>query len=127
MSVQASIVIPSCNRVDELRALIGSCLNQTVPVEIIVVDDAANDDVERMTRVGFSGVRYFRLGKSKGPAFQRNRGIELATSEIVFPVDDDSLFISPRTIEQTLAEFDHPRVGAVGIPYVNVNHDSTLR
>jgi GT2 family glycosyltransferase len=126
MSVQASIVIPSCNRVDELRALIRSCLKQTVPVEIIVVDDAANDEVERMTRVGFSGVRYFRLGKSKGPAFQRNRGIELATNEIVFPLDDDSLFISPRTVEQTLAEFDHPRIGAVGIPYVNVNHDARV-
>jgi GT2 family glycosyltransferase len=94
-----------------------------VRVEIIVVDDAANDEVQRMTRVGFSGVRYLRLGKSKGPAFQRNRGVELATSEIVFPLDDDSLFISPYTVEQTLAEFDHPRIGAVGIPYVNVNHD----
>jgi GT2 family glycosyltransferase len=126
MSVQASIVIPSCNRVDELRALIRSCLDQTVRVEVIVVDDAANDEVERMTRVGFSGVRYFRLGKSKGPAFQRNRGIELATNEIVFPLDDDSLFISPYTVEQTLAEFDHPRIGAVGIPYVNVNHDARV-
>lgn len=126
MSVRASIVIPSCNRVDELRALIRSCLDQTVPVEIIVVDDAANDEVERMTRVGFSGVRYFRLGKSKGPAFQRNRGIELATSEIVFPLDDDSLFVSRHTIKQTLAEFDHPRIGAVGIPYVNINHDARV-
>lgn len=126
MSVRASIVIPSCNRVEELRALIRSCLDQTVAVEIIVVDDAANDEVERMTRVGFSGVRYFRLGKSKGPAFQRNRGIELATKEIVFPLDDDSLLISPHTVEQTLAEFDHPRIGAVGIPYVNVNQDARV-
>jgi GT2 family glycosyltransferase len=126
MDIRASIVIPSCNRVDELRALIRSCLDQTVPVEIIVVDDAANDEIERMIRVGFSGVRYFRLGKSKGPAFQRNRGIQLATHEIVFPVDDDSLFISRHTIEQTLAEFDHPRIGAVGIPYVNINHDARV-
>ena len=126
MSVQASIVIPSCNRVDELRALIRSCLNQTVPVEIIIVDDAANDEVERIVRAGFSGVRYFRLGKSKGPAFQRNRGIELATTEIVFPVDDDSLFVSRYTVEQTLAEFNHPRIGAVGIPYVNINHDARV-
>jgi GT2 family glycosyltransferase len=126
MTNRASIVIPSCNRVDELRALIRSCLEQTVPVEIIVVDDAANDEVQRMTRVGFSGVRYFRLGKAKGPAFQRNRGIELATSEIVFPLDDDSLFSSRHTVEQTLAEFDHPRIGAVGIPYVNVNHDTRV-
>lgn len=123
MRVRASIVIPSCNRIEELRALIRSCLSQTLPVEIIVVDDAANDDVERMTRVEFPSVRYYRLGQSKGPAFQRNRGIELATNDVVFPLDDDSVLVSRRTVEQTLSEFNHPRIGAVGIPYININHD----
>jgi len=123
MGVWASIVIPSCNRIEELRALIRSCLSQTLPVEIIVVDDAANDEVERMTRVEFPGVRYYRLGKAKGPAFQRNRGIELATNEIVFPLDDDSVLVSRRTVEQTISEFNHPRIGAVGIPYININQD----
>ena len=126
MGIQASVVIPSCNRIEELRALIHSCLNQTAPVEIIIVDDAANDDVEQMIHAEFSGVRYYRLGKSKGPAYQRNRGIQLATTNVVFPVDDDSLFVSPHTVEQTLAEFNHPRIGAVGIPYVNVNQDSRV-
>lgn len=123
MRVQASIVIPTCNRITELRALLYSCLNQTALVEIIVVDDAANDEVEQMIHEEFSGVRYYRLSQSKGPAFQRNRGIALATAEVVFPVDDDSLFVSPHTVKQTLAEFNHPRIGAVGIPYINVNQD----
>ena len=124
--MDASIVIPSCNRIDELSALLRSCLAQTVPVEIIVVDDAANDDVARLIRECFPAARYYRLAQGRGPAFQRNRGIELATSEIVFPVDDDSLFVSRRTVAQTLAEFNHPRIGAVGIPYVNVNHDQRV-
>jgi GT2 family glycosyltransferase len=123
MKAQASIVIPSCNRVQELKALIQSCLEQTVPLEIIVVDDAANDDVARVIDEEFSGVRYYRLGQGRGPAFQRNRGIELAANEIVFPVDDDSLFVSHRTVAQTLAEFSHPRIGAVGIPYININQE----
>lgn len=123
MSFQASIVIPSCNRVEELRTLICSCQQQTALVEIIVMDDAENDEVERMTRAEFSGVRYYRLGKSKGPAFQRNRGIEHAKTAIVFPIDDDSLFVSPHTVEQTVSEFNHPRIGAVAIPYINVNQD----
>jgi GT2 family glycosyltransferase len=123
MDAHASIVIPSCNRLEELRALIRSCLEQTVPVDVLVVDDAANDEVARMVQDEFSGARYYRLGNGRGPAFQRNRGIELATSEIVFPVDDDSLFVSRRTVEQTLAEFNHPRIGAVGIPYVNINQE----
>jgi GT2 family glycosyltransferase len=97
-----------------------------VPVEIIVMDDAANDEVKRMIGTDFSNVRYYRLSQGKGPAFQRNRGIELATSDVVFPLDDDSLFISRHTVKQTLAEFDHPRIGAVGIPYVNINQASQV-
>jgi GT2 family glycosyltransferase len=97
-----------------------------VPVEIIVVDDAANDEIARMIDDEFPAVRYYRLAYGRGPAFQRNRGIELANSEIVFPVDDDSLFVSRHTVEQTLSEFNHPRIGAVGIPYVNVNQDQRV-
>ena len=124
--MDASIVIPSCNRIEELRSLVRSCLDQTVPVEIIVVDDAANDEIARMIDDEFPAVRYYRLAYGRGPAFQRNRGIELANSEIVFPVDDDSLFVSRHTVEQTLSEFNHPRIGAVGIPYVNVNQDQRV-
>jgi GT2 family glycosyltransferase len=78
-----------------------------------------------MIRREFPEVRYHRLGFGSGPAFQRNRGIELASCDIVFPLDDDVVLVSPRTIEQTLAEFDHPRIGAVGMPFVNVRQDRT--
>src|ERR1043166_4729275 len=101
--MDASIVIPSCNRIEELRALVRSCLDQTVPVEIIVVDDAANDEIARMIDSEFPVVRYYRLAQGRGPAFQRNRGIELANSEIVFPVDDDSLFVSPHPVDKPLS------------------------
>jgi len=51
----------------------------------------------------------------------------MASSDFIFPVDDDALFDSPHTIEQTIAEFDHPRVAAVGIPFINVRQDETVR
>lgn len=47
----------------------------------------------------------------------------MACAEIVFPIDDDSIFSSPRVVEQTVAEFDHPRVAAVGIPFLNPRLD----
>jgi len=34
--------------------------------------------------------------------------------------------VSPRTIEQTLAEFDDPRIAAVGIPFINVRKGSVI-
>jgi GT2 family glycosyltransferase len=42
----------------------------------------------------------------------------LARGDIIVSIDDDALFISPNTVAQTLRAFDHPRIGAVAIPYV---------
>jgi GT2 family glycosyltransferase len=123
--VAASIVIPTRGRVEELRELLRSTYVQTVPVEILVMDDGDSEAVEEMIRREFPEVRHHRLGFGRGPAFQRNRGIELTSCDIVFPLDDDAVLVSPSTIEQTLAEFDHPRIGAVGMPFVNVRQDRT--
>ncbi len=123
----ASVVIPTFNRVDELRNLLRSALAQTVPVEIHVMDDGGDQTTAEMIRNEFPQVNYHCLARGRGPAYQRNRGIEMASSNIVFPVDDDSFFISPQTIEQTLSEFNHSRIAAVGIPYINIRQDQVVR
>lgn len=123
----ASVVIPTFNRKTHLRAAIESALRQSVPVEIVVVDDGSQDGTSEMVRNEFPNVIYRRYEDGpRGPSFARNRGTELATSPIVFPIDDDSEFASDQTVAQTLAEFDHPRVGAVAIPFINVRKDPNL-
>lgn len=121
----ASVVVPSRNRKHLLRRLIHSALAQTVPVEVIVMDDGSTDGTANMVRADFPGVKFFELGKGRGPAFQRNRGIELASAEFVFPVDDDSVLSTPNIVEQTIEQFSDPRVAAVAIPYVNPRADWT--
>lgn len=123
----AALVVATRNRVEELRALLASAAAQTVPVEVLVMDDGGSEAVARMVRDEFPAARYFSLGTGMGPAFQRNRGIELAAAPIAFPLDDDAVLVSPRTVEQTLAEFDDPVVAAVGIPYVNVRYEQQVR
>jgi glycosyltransferase involved in cell wall biosynthesis len=115
----ASVVIPTHNRREILRQTILSALAQSVPVEVLVMDDGSTDGTAEMVRSEFPSVRLYELGNRKGPTFQRNRGIELATSSVVFPIDDDSMFSSPRIVEQIIKEFNHPRVAAVGIPFLN--------
>ena len=127
MTPAASFVIPTRYRVEELRGLLRSLHLQTVPVEIHVMDDGDSDAAGEMIRREFPQVHHHRIAANRGPTFQRNRGMELASADIVFPVDDDTLFVSPRTVEQTLTEFDHPRVAAVGIPFVNVRQDQIVR
>jgi glycosyltransferase involved in cell wall biosynthesis len=127
MNPVVSLVIPTSNRAGELRDLLRSAYEQTVPVEVLVMDDGDSEASGEMIRREFPQVRHQRLGFGRGPAFQRNRGVELASCDIVLSLDDDSVFVSPSTVEQTLAGFDHTRIGAVGIPFVNVRRDRTIR
>jgi GT2 family glycosyltransferase len=126
MNPVASLVIPTSNRARELRDLLRSAYAQTVPLEVLVMDDGDSEASGEMIRREFPQVRHHRLGFGKGPAFQRNRGVELASCDIVFSLDDDSVLVSS-TVEQTLAEFDDTRIGAIGIPLVNVLQDRTIR
>ncbi len=105
---------------------IRSALAQSVPVEVLVLDDGSTDGTPEMVAKEFPQVRYYRYEGPNGPSFLRNRGSEMASCPILFPIDDDSIFQSKHTVEQTLAEFDHPRVAAVGIPFVNVCQSSQL-
>jgi GT2 family glycosyltransferase len=114
----ATVVITTRNRKDELRNAIKSALAQTVPVEILVIDDGSIDGTAEMVCREFPSVRLERSENSLGYISQRNRGAQWASSNTIFSLDDDAIFTSPHTVAQTLAEFDHPRVGAVAIPYV---------
>src|SRR5207247_2927276 len=100
---------------DELRAAISSALRQSVQPEVLVTDDAWTDGTAQMVRAEFPAVRLERSADSVGYIVQRNRAARLASSAILFSLDDDAQFGSADTVEKTLGEFDHPRVGAVAI------------
>lgn len=122
----ATVVITTKNRREELREAIQSALAQTVPVEILVVDDGSTDCTAEMLQNEFPSVRVERSQTSHGYIVQRNRAIRLATGNIIFSIDDDAIFTSPHIVAQTLAEFSDPRVGAVAIPYTEPRKSSTV-
>lgn len=117
MPLSSTIVITTKNRKDELRVAIQSCLRQSVPSEILVIDDGSTDGTSEMVRSEFPTVRVDRSEQSLGLIGQRTRAAKLATGDVIFSIDDDAIFVSPQTVGQVLAAFDHPRVGAVAIPY----------
>lgn len=127
MTVSATVAIATRDRDQELVNLLKSLRLQTADLEVLVLDDGESDVTRDMLARDFPEAKYFRLGSNKGPTFQRNRGIELASHDIVFPLDDDTTLPSPRTIEQTLQEFDNPAVAAVAIPFINVLQDEIVR
>lgn len=108
------------NRRDDLRRAIESCLSQTVPVEVIIRDDASTDGTEEMVRQDFPMVDYRRSAEPRGSIANRNDAVRAARTPFIISIDDDAAFPSPRTVEQTIRDFDDPRVGAVAIPYIDV-------
>lgn len=122
----ATIVITTKNRKDELRVALASAVQQSVPCEVLVMDDGSTDGTSQMVRDEFPQVVLHRSDESIGLIRQRNRATEMATAPFVFSIDDDAAYVSKRTVEQTLREFDLPEIGAIGIPYVNIHLDSKV-
>jgi GT2 family glycosyltransferase len=122
----ASVVITSRNRKNDLIEAIASCLIQTVPLEVVYLDDASEDGSHLAVAEKFPGVRIFREEQHSGYIVLRNRGARLACSNFIFSIDDDAIFTSPRIVEETLDDFDHPRIGAVAIPFKNVRVSNNL-
>jgi glycosyltransferase involved in cell wall biosynthesis len=123
----ATIIISTKNRADDLRKTVESSLQQSANPEVLVLDDGSTDGTSDVIRNEFPHVKLHRFDQSKGYIVRRNQGASLASGPIVFSIDDDAIFSSPYVVEQTLADFDHPRIGAVAIPFINVRQDNQIR
>ena len=122
----ATVVITTKNRLQELRNAVVSALAQTAKPKVLVMDDGSTDGTYDRVRREFPQVQIHRSEASLGYIVQRNRAALLAETPVLFSIDDDAVLSSPTVVEQTLREFDHPRVGAVAIPFVNVNQSPAV-
>jgi GT2 family glycosyltransferase len=123
----ATIVIVTFNRKEDLRRAVASALGQSADVEVLVLDDRSTDGTDAMMEAEFPQARYVRAETNVGYIVHRNRAADLATGPILFSLDDDAEFSTPHVVEQTLRDFDDPRIGAVAIPYIDVKIDPTVR
>lgn len=110
MTPIASIVIPSYQHAAYIRDAVDSALAQTVPVEVIVVDDGSTDDTVGRLASYDERVTVIRL-PHKGPSVARNAGIDAARAEFAMLLDADDV-IEPNKVERQVAEFT-PDVGWV--------------
>lgn len=124
-----SVVITTYNRARTLGRAIESVLAQTLQdFEIIVVDDASQDDPESVVRaIGDPRIRYIRLETNRGAAGARGRGFSEARGTYVANLDSDDEWL-PDKLERQIAVFDTsdlPRLGVVYGGVVNVLEDGT--
>lgn len=113
MKPVASIIIPSYQHADYLPDAIDSAIAQTVPCEVLVVDDGSTDDTLDMLLAEYADkprVRIFPLMHG-GVATARNHGIRHALCEYITFLDADDV-IEPHKIERQIAELEaHPGAG----------------
>ena len=98
MTSKLSVVIPTRNRARSLLRAAASVLAQDVTaLELVVVDDASDDDtaaaLDRLAGAD-ARVRVVRNDADPlGPCLARNRGLEVAQGELVGFCDDDDLWL----------------------------------
>ena len=111
-SSPVSVVIPTYNRAELLRAALLSVLAQTVPArEIVVADDESPDhtrDVVRELAAGGAPIVYLPGGGRDSPApghnrrsAARNRGVAATTAPLVAFLDSDDIW-QPGRLERQL-------------------------
>jgi GT2 family glycosyltransferase len=108
-----SIIVPTCDRPDDLRRLLESLLRQHTrhQLEIIVVDNRPASGRTRAAVASFPAVRLVEEHRP-GLSYARNAGILRATGSIVVATDDD--VTAPATwIEKLVEPFSRPEVMAV--------------
>ena len=113
-SVPVSVVVPTCNRPDDLRRCLAALTSQetTRRVEIIVVDNrpAPESPTPRVV-AEFSGVLLLEE-RRPGLSYARNAGLAVASGDIAIAIDDD-VTVPQGWLERLLAPFARPEVAAV--------------
>lgn len=111
----ASFIVPTRNRSAILALCLARLSDQTVPAdryEIVVVDDASEDDTPRLLAAfGAANLRHARNDTRRAAGLTRNRAIAMARGRMLVFVDDDAL-VRPDFLEEHLKSHEG-RAGAI--------------
>lgn len=106
--MKISVIIPSYNRAHTLgRALDSVVVQKDVMVEIIVVDDASDDETVDLLS-GYPSIKHIRFTNNAGVSRARNAGIEAAKYDWLAFLDSDDTWMPNKLSKQIHAVYDTP-------------------
>jgi glycosyltransferase involved in cell wall biosynthesis len=123
-----TVIIPAYNREVLIERAIKSIQNQTIPVnEIIIVDDASEDNTEALIRKlaeSDKRIKYIKLAKNSGAQAARNTGIKNSVSEWVAFLDSDDFWL-PGRVANALAAAEKYKADVVYSNYIKKDTNGT--
>ena len=114
-----SLIVPTYNRLDELKELIPSLEAQSFDnhlFELVIVDDGSTDDtLAYLNSLQLSFDINIQKQKNQGPGAARNRGMSVANGEYFIFVDSDCM-LPPDYFTTLNSHLDKFRLDAFGGP-----------
>lgn len=95
LSVLISIITPYYNAKEYFGQTYNCVINQTFPwFEWVIIDDGSTEDAEYLETIKEKDIRIKLIRQENlGQAAARNKGVDLATADIIIPLDADDLII----------------------------------
>jgi glycosyltransferase involved in cell wall biosynthesis len=84
-----TVVITTYNRVSLLKRAVESALSQTIPCEVVIVDDCSTDSTEAYVTSLGDRVIYHRNAANIGHSASINAGVQVAHGNWIKLIDDD--------------------------------------
>lgn len=112
--MKLSIVIITCNRKEELKKTLLSCIDNKInQMEFVIVDNKSTDKTEEMIREVLNDkaipYTYYYSNENLGVAGGRLKGQSLAKGEYSFFIDDDAIIATPNLLESSCIRLDRDR------------------
>lgn len=112
-----SIIIPTYGRVDKIGNAINSCSDPRI--DIIIVDDnglgspmqkETEKYIKSIAEIHKSRITYFPMNFNQGACVARNKGIEIANTDLVTFLDDDDFILIAETIAKSEYMINNPNI-----------------
>lgn len=125
MNIPISVIIVTYNRSKLLIKAIDSVLNQKfTEFELIIIDDASNDDTEEVIKIylGDKRVRYIKNEKGNSIAQVRNYAWQYVHGEYIAVLDSDDIWCNDLKLTMQYEYLkNHPEVVLIGGGSILIN------
>ena len=120
-----SVIVPTYQGRHHLEGLLPSLREQTLPHEVIVVDNASSDGTREFLEQRWPRAHVIAFSENRGFGKAANAGVDAATSQTVVLLNND-IVCTPTFLERLVAALD-PSLGFVMAAPVLVRRDDERR